>query len=99
MSNWFTISWAVTRPLYCFLSCLMVTKTQAAMVLGKYMQELKVWAQGEVEAASSQKARFLTGGSESSICKRCLAVWAGISTASAMLAVSLSVGVGVTGSE
>eukprot|EP00752_Nemacystus_decipiens_P010136 g9032.t2 len=40
---------------------------QAAMVLGKYMQELKVWAQGEIAAAASQKARFLTGGSESSL--------------------------------
>lgn len=42
------------------------------MVLGKYMQELKVWAQGEVEAAASQKARFLTGGSESSLCEETL---------------------------
>lgn len=51
------------------LSCLMVNITQAAMVLGKYMQDLKVWAQGEIEAATSQKARFLTGGSESSLCE------------------------------
>lgn len=53
----------------CFLSCVMVVTTQAAMVLGRYMQELKVWAQGEIEVATSQKARFLTGGSESSLCE------------------------------
>ncbi len=46
-----------------------LTETQAAMLLGKYMQELKVWAQSEVEAAASQKTRFLTGGSESSLCE------------------------------
>ncbi|CAM9590875.1 unnamed protein product, partial [Ectocarpus sp. 12 AP-2014] len=39
---------------------------QAAMALGKYMQELKVWAQEEMEASVSQKARYLKGGSESS---------------------------------
>lgn len=50
-----------------FFVCLVLPTTQAAMVLGKYMQELKVWAQGEIEAATSQKARFLTGGSESSL--------------------------------
>lgn len=37
------------------------------MLLGKYMQELKVWAQEEMEAFVSQKARYLMGGSESSI--------------------------------
>ncbi|CAM9637950.1 unnamed protein product [Pylaiella littoralis] len=40
---------------------------QAAMLLGKYMHELKVWAQGEIEAAALHKARFLTHGSESSL--------------------------------
>lgn len=69
-----------------FLSCLMVIKTQAAMVLGKYMQELKVWAQGEIEAATSQKARYLTGGSESSICEDDRAVHVLISRACAVRA-------------
>ncbi|CAM9124513.1 unnamed protein product, partial [Hapterophycus canaliculatus] len=39
---------------------------QAAMLLGKYMQELKAWAKREIDDAASKKARFLTGGSESS---------------------------------
>ncbi|CAB1097887.1 unnamed protein product [Ectocarpus sp. CCAP 1310/34] len=39
---------------------------QAAISLGKYMQELKVWAQEEMDASVSQKARYLKGGSESS---------------------------------
>lgn len=40
------------------------------MLLGKYMHELKVWAQGEIEAAALHKARFLTHGSESSLCEK-----------------------------
>lgn len=44
-------------------------KPQAAILLGKYMHELRVWAQGEIEAAALHKARFLTGGSESSRCE------------------------------
>lgn len=55
------------------------------MVLGKYMQEFKVWAQGEIEAAASQKARFLTGGSESSICENDRAVHIVVSRACTVL--------------
>lgn len=40
------------------------------MLLGKYMQELKVWAKREIDDATSKKARFLTGGSESSRCEK-----------------------------
>lgn len=60
---------------------LILIETQAAMVLGKNMQELKVWAQGEIEAATSQKARYLTGGSESSLCENSTAVHAVVSRA------------------
>lgn len=56
------------------------------MVLGKYMQELKVWAQGEIEAATSQKARFLTGGSEYYLCENSRAVRADDSRSGTVLA-------------
>ena len=39
------------------------------MVLGKRMNELKLWASQELEVTASQKNRFLAGGSESSLGK------------------------------
>lgn len=39
------------------------------MLLVRYMNELKVWAQREIEASAAHKTRFLTGGSESSLCE------------------------------
>lgn len=37
--------------------------TKAAILLVKYMNELKVWAREELGALARNKMRFLTGGS------------------------------------
>ena len=50
-------------------------RNHAAMVLGKHMNALKMWALQEMEASASQKNRFLAGGLEASLGQQLFSSW------------------------